>query len=116
MNLNAEVLKGWLNQINREVFNNRINSIDSIRIIMKNKDLNNRYVCCWYYPESHRLVFFAKAHKTEFDAFITMAHELIHVYQKECGFDYYKLNHGGKFFRYWADKICNEYEFERKGF
>lgn len=116
LNISKSILINWLNQINREVFDNKIKSIDSIRIVMKEKDIRQRFVCCWYYPQSHRLVFFSKAHKTEFDAFVTIAHELIHIYQKECGFDYYRLNHGGKFFKYFADKICKAYEIERKGF
>ena len=116
MKLKKPILINWLNQINQEVFDNKIKSIDSIRVVMKEKDIRQKSVCCWYYPKSHRLVFFAKAHETEFDAFVTMAHELIHIYQKECGFDYYHLNHGGKFFRYWADKICLTYEIKRKGF
>lgn len=39
-----------------------------------------------------------------FDFMHTLAHELIHYYQDCLDIP---INHGGKFFRYYADKYCN---------
>lgn len=113
--MKAKDLFVFASQVNREVFNNAIN-LDGLKIRICKVKQRDRLAYAWYYPGKNRIDFFPHLHKTEFDAFTTIAHELIHVYQKQKSFDDYGLNHGGKFFRYFADKICKEYEIDRKGF
>jgi len=109
MRVSKDQLWVWTFQINREIFGNSIN-LDGLRIINKKKDPVEQNARAWFYPESFKIVILEKHHKNEFEIFHTLAHELIHVYQRQCGFDYYHLNHGGKFFRYYKEKICAAYE------
>jgi len=108
MKASKKDINKWAKRINREIFGKSIN-LQGLRIINKRKDKENPRARGWYYPESNKIVLIGKEHKTDFDIFHTIAHELIHVYQAQCGFDFYHLNHGGKFFRYYKEKICSAY-------
>lgn len=107
-----------MKQVNTVIFGGRIESIDNIKIIWREKPIGSSKIraYAWYYPAKNVLYLFRKEHRDVNELFATLCHELIHVYQKECGFDHYSLNHGGKFFRYFADKICKVYDINRKGF
>jgi hypothetical protein len=113
MKVNKDQLWIWARQINLEIFGNRIN-LDELRIFNKLQDKNNPQARAWFYPVSFRIVFIAKEHKDEFEIFHTLAHELIHIYQLQCGCmsKNGNLNHGGKFFRFYKEKICAAYEID----
>lgn len=111
MKVNKKQLVIWTNQINREIFGNKIN-LAGLRFINKDRDKKNPQARAWFYPGDFKIVLIAKEHKDEFEIFHTLAHELIHVYQMQCGFDHWHLNHGAKFFRYYKEKICAAYEIE----
>ena len=99
----------WINQINHEIFDNKID-LSNLKIRQFLKDHQSPDARAWYYPGKNRIDLILKKMKGEFEIFHTLAHELIHVYQMQLGFNHYKLNHGGKFFRYYKRKICNAYE------
>ena len=111
MKVNKDQLWIWAKQINLEIFGNRIN-LDELRFKNKSIDKKNPQARAWFYPESFKIVLIEKEHKDEFEIFHTIAHELIHIYQMQCGFDYWHLNHGGKFFRFYKEKICAAYEID----
>jgi len=113
MKVSKKQLWIWAYQINREIFGNRIN-LDGLRIINKEKDKENPQARAWFYPVSFKIVLIAKEHKDVFEIFHTLAHELIHVYQlqKNAVSENGNLNHGGKFFRFYKEKICSTYNIE----
>jgi Zn-dependent peptidase ImmA (M78 family) len=110
MKTNKKQLAKWAIQINREIFGNSIR-IAGLRYINKWKDKQNPNARAWFYPQSFRIVMISKHHHTEFELFHTLAHELIHVYQLQCNCvsENGNLNHGGKFFRFYKEKICAFY-------
>ena len=111
MKVKKERLMVWCNQINRQVFNNKID-LAGLKFRNFDKDHQNPNARAWYYPAANRIDLISKEHNDVFEIFHTLAHELIHVYQRQVGFDYYHLNHGGKFFRYYKRKICDMYEIQ----
>jgi Zn-dependent peptidase ImmA (M78 family) len=113
MKTNKKQLWAWAKQINREIFGNSIN-LEELRIINKKKDKDNPQARAWFYPQSFKIVLIAKEHRNEFEIFHTLAHELIHVYQLQCNCvsEEGNLNHGGKFFRFYKEKICAAYEID----
>ncbi len=111
MQVSKNQLMVYAMQINREIFGNSIN-LDELRFVNKEKDKENPSARAWFYPTAFKVVLIGKEHNDEFEIFHTIAHELIHVYQLQCGFDPYHLGHGAKFFRYWKEKICAAYEID----
>jgi hypothetical protein len=108
MKVSKKKLFKWAKRINLEVFGNMIN-LDELRFKNKSRDKENPQARAWFYPQSFKIVLIEKEHNNEFEIFHTVAHELIHVLQLQCGFDAYHLNHGGKFFRFWKQKVCDTY-------
>ncbi len=110
MKVNKEVLWIWSRQINQEIFGNQID-LTGLRITNKKKDKKNPNARAWFYHVSFKIVLIAKEHKDYLEVFHTLAHELIHVYQLQCNCvsEEGNLNHGGKFFRFYKEKICRFY-------
>lgn len=110
MKVSKKQLFHWAKQINLEIFGNSIN-LDELRIMNKEKDKENPQARAWFYPGSFKIVLIAKEHRNESEVFHTLAHELIHVYQLRCNCvsENGNLNHGGKFFRFYKEKICAFY-------
>lgn len=94
-------------EINSSVFNNALD-ISVIDFHFKKKDENAR---AWYYRfnKTPFIQIIKKHHENDNELIASIAHELIHYYQDCLDIP---INHGGKFFRYYKEKICRIYQIE----
>lgn len=99
---NQKKLRNIAEKINEKVYFNSLD-IDSLKFRVK----KNHKLAMAFYEYPGIITIYRKHHKTKFDYFTTIAHELIHYFQ--CSNDI-PTNHNGAAFRYYKRKTAKVYK------